>query len=86
MIHKVPPLFIRIAEVLILGAIMYGGTREIINNLRTDVSELKYTVGTTRSDKSLCERATISETQYSAMKDDVTEIKKDVKTLLKRGG
>lgn len=72
----------KIAEVIIVLAIMWGGFRVSISNQTADIDNLKRIVGTSNAQKNLCERTTTIETQYTFLIDNITEMRKDIKILL----
>jgi len=72
--NKIPPIFIRLAEVIIILAVMYGGFRVTVNNLQFSVSVLQDTVGTSKNTQNLCERTVALETNYGNIEKSLKRI------------
>ena len=76
--NKIPPIFIRLVEVIIILAVMYGGFRVTINNLQSDVSVLRDTVGTSKNTENLCERTVALETRWEGIEKTLKRIENKI--------
>lgn len=72
--NKLSPIFVRLAEVLVILAVMYGGFRVTLNNMQSEVYDLKNIVGASRNTKSLCERTTELETSFAFIEKSLKSI------------